>query len=208
MLLHLPSSTQDYVEIIVIRDVQPSVVWFLILKWTLVSVFSFFSPMNHLVQVWGWFFRFAKPLVLETSQEFGAFCKLRINLVSFILHQYIFNNLHKYVHTLMRSEVLMQEKNWEIIQEKKTKLGNQWKQGIKFILFYPFGRGWLFSWRKGDGFFKMPWSLFLQRTWTYFSKTNSPSSSFDSHKRWFQGSDLNLVFWISSWITWKHNLKG
>jgi hypothetical protein len=44
MLLHLPSSKLDYVETIVIRDVQPSVVWFLILKGTLVLVFSFFTP--------------------------------------------------------------------------------------------------------------------------------------------------------------------
>jgi hypothetical protein len=108
--------------------------------------------MNHLVQVWGWFFRFAKPLVLETSQEFGAFKKLRINSISFILHQYKFNNLHKYVHTLMRSEVLMKEKIWEIMQEKKTKLGSQWNKVSNSFFFTHLEGGDLFLWEKGMDF--------------------------------------------------------
>ncbi len=76
------------------------------LKWTFGSNFLFYFYFIELsMWFWKWFLIYTKPLILKSSHEFGARFELIISLISFTLHQIIFNNLHKCVPTLMKSWV-------------------------------------------------------------------------------------------------------
>lgn len=135
--------------------------YFILIKF--ISTFSkcSYNTLEKVVWVWGWFFRFAKLLVLKTSQEFGGWFKLRIGLVPFTLHPMRINNLHKNVPTLVRNGLLMQEKIGEVCnQGNKISTSNE----IRHQFFTPLEWGWLDFFERRGFIFKKPWYLHFQRT--------------------------------------------
>jgi hypothetical protein len=128
-----------------------NVFWFLIWKGTF--DFDFIKPMPR---VWEQFFRFTKPLVVQTSQKFRAWLKLRSVSIQFTMHQTKINNLHKYYSHSRRMEYWCRKKMRKICNQRKQNPSIQWNKPSNPLCFAHLKRQWLVSLRDGDALKKKP----------------------------------------------------